>query len=35
VDYSKKIKNIMESVVKLSVPISVDVSSGKNWAAAH
>lgn len=29
------VKRIMESVVDLSVPLLVDVSSGKNWAKAH
>ncbi len=34
-EVSKKIKYVMENVLKLNVPLSVDVSSGKNWAKAH
>ena len=34
-EVSKKIKSVMENVLKLNVPLSVDVSSGKNWAKAH
>ncbi len=29
------VKEIMEQVVELKVPLVVDVSSGKNWAQAH
>ena len=29
------VKEIMESVVELSVPLVADVSSGRNWAEAH
>ena len=32
---SAMVKDIMESVVSLSVPLSVDVTVGKNWAQAH
>lgn len=34
-DVSSMVKRIMESVVDLSVPLLVDVSSGANWAEAH
>jgi DNA polymerase-1 len=34
-EVSKKIKSTMENVIKLNVPLSVDVGSGKNWAKAH
>ncbi len=35
-DIVKKIvKEIMENVVKLSIPLTVDISEGKNWAEAH
>ncbi len=34
-EVSKKIKSTMENVIKLNVPLSVDVGSGKNWANAH
>jgi len=33
--YSKIIKNTMENVIKLSVPLTVEVSSGDNWDQAH
>ena len=29
------IKNIMENVVKLDVPLLVDANIGENWAEAH
>ncbi|RKZ15729.1 hypothetical protein DRQ17_06170, partial [bacterium] len=29
------IKNIMEHVVELDVPLVVDANIGKNWAEAH
>lgn len=29
--FTKQIKNIMEGVIKLKVPIAVDVKQGKNW----
>ena len=32
---SKLIKQIMENVVKLDVPLVADVGSGKSWASAH
>lgn len=32
---SELVKGIMESVVKLSVPLVADVCTGKNWAEAH
>ncbi|MBQ9069544.1 MAG: DNA polymerase I, partial [Eggerthellaceae bacterium] len=32
---SKMLKDVMENVVELSVPLVVDVSSGANWAEAH
>lgn len=34
-EVSAQVKEIMESVVSLSVPLLVDVSWGKNWAEAH
>lgn len=34
-EVSKNVKNIMENVVKLDVPIVVDLNFGKNWAEAH
>ena len=34
-EISKLVKQIMESVVKLSVPLVVDVSAAENWAQAH
>jgi DNA polymerase-1 len=34
-DYGLDIKKIMESVFKLKVPLKVNVSSGRNWDAAH
>lgn len=34
-DVSAMVKKTMESVVELAVPLSVDVSSGANWAEAH
>ncbi len=33
--YIKKIKNIMENVVRLSVPLVVDIGIAKNWSDAH
>ena len=32
---SKLVKEEMESAVKLSVPIKVDMGIGMNWAEAH
>jgi DNA polymerase-1 len=29
------IQNEMENVMKLSVPLKVSISSGKNWAEVH
>lgn len=34
-EVSELLTNVMESVVELSVPLLVDVSSGANWAEAH
>ena len=34
-DYAKDIKQIMESVFELSVPLKVNVGIGKNWDDAH
>lgn len=34
-EYSKVIKKTMESVLHLSVPLSVDVNIGKSWADCH
>jgi len=34
-EVSSKIKSIMESAVKLSVPLEVNVDSGENWDVAH
>lgn len=34
-EISKNVKKIMENVVKLNVPIIVEVHLGKNWAEAH
>ena len=34
-EVSALVKDIMESVVELSVPLVADVSTGKNWAEAH
>lgn len=31
----KMVKDVMENVVELSVPLTVEVSSGSNWAEAH
>ena len=31
----KKIKNVMEEVVKLRVPLVVDIGIGNNWSEAH
>jgi DNA polymerase-1 len=33
--YQKQIKDMMENVVKLKVPLKVNVNSGKSWFAAH
>lgn len=33
--YQKQIKDLMENVVKLRVPLKVNVSSGKTWFDAH
>jgi DNA polymerase-1 len=30
-----KIRDIMQSVIALSVPLIVDVGEGENWAEAH
>ena len=32
---AKEIKNIMEKVFKLKVPLRVDVKAGKNWKEMH
>lgn len=34
-EVSALVKDIMESVIDLSVPLEVEVSSGRNWAEAH
>ena len=34
-EVSALVKEIMESVIDLSVPLLVDVSPGQNWAQAH
>lgn len=34
-DVCAMIKEVMEGVVELSVPLTVEVSSGSNWAEAH
>ena len=34
-EVSALVKEVMESVVDLSVPLLADVSSGRNWAEAH
>ncbi|AIT09437.1 DNA polymerase I [Candidatus Francisella endociliophora] len=34
-DVSRKIKNIMENAVKLSVPLEVNVDAGESWDQAH
>lgn len=34
-EVSAMVKDIMENVVELSVPLTVEVSSGANWAEAH
>lgn len=34
-DYQKQIKDIMENVVKLSVPLKVNVNAGLTWFDAH
>ena len=31
-EHAKKIKQIMEGVVKLKVPLKVDLEIGSNWA---
>jgi DNA polymerase-1 len=33
--FSKAIKQVMENVLKLDIPLTVDVSHGKNWLEAH
>ena len=30
-----KIRNAMESTVKLSIPLIVDIGSGNNWNESH
>ena len=35
VELSKEVKNVMENIVKLSVPLVVDPAVGKNWLEAH
>jgi DNA polymerase-1 len=30
-----RIRNIMEGVWRLKVPLKVNIASGKNWAEAH
>lgn len=33
--YKKEVKDMMENVVKLRVPLKVNVASGKSWFDAH
>lgn len=33
--FKSKVKTIMEGVVEMKVPLSVDVGVGKNWLEAH
>ena len=34
-EVSALVKEVLESVVRLSVPLVADVSSGRNWAESH
>ena len=34
-DFSGRVKEVMEGVMKLKVPLTVDVGWGANWAEAH
>jgi len=34
-DWSVKIKDVMENVHKLDIPLVVDVKCGKNWAESE
>jgi DNA polymerase-1 len=34
-DYAKDIKEMMENVYQLKVPLKVNVGIGKNWDDAH
>lgn len=34
-EITRLVKEIMENVVELKVPLVVDVSAGSNWAQAH
>ena len=34
-ELSKKIAEVMQSVLKISVPFVVEVGQGQNWDAAH
>ncbi|MCT4664376.1 MAG: DNA polymerase I [Flavobacteriales bacterium] len=34
-DFAKKIQEVMEGVLKLSIPLIVDVNEGQNWLEAH
>jgi DNA polymerase-1 len=34
-DFADRVKQVMESVVQLKVPLIVDVGQGPNWGAAH
>ena len=33
--FKTKIKTLMEGVIKMEIPLSVDVGYGKNWLEAH
>ena len=33
--FQSKVKTIMEGVVDMKIPLSVDVGIGKNWLEAH
>ena len=33
--FESKVKTIMEGVVEMKVPLSVDIGVGKNWLEAH
>ena len=33
--FQSNIKSLMESVVDMKIPLSVDIGYGKNWLEAH